>query len=635
MKKYKNFKEYMQENYYNEIFEAIKGLVCRGKDSFEDDEIAYVKWVELIDFHVEGVTFKAISDDQLEIRVTADAEVEVEGKAGKDHDCFFRSKLYCVFFSGVLDDTLHGMRLLRAEDYFPSQYERDRSLSQNLVPYMYEEDIERHAEAFLKKYYPKALLQPMSLPADEILASMGMRMYYAPLENGIFGKTYFGEETVTVYDNILGSNPHEITTSPGTMLINPNVYFMYNIGTANNTIIHECVHWDRHRRPFALQKILNGNVSHISCEIVERYEGMAQDASALQWMEWQANQLAPRILMPADMTKRKLEETLNRLHAEFPLIRNAELLEKAVNELSLFFGVSNIAAKLRVVELGYDSAQGVQVYCDGRYLPPFSFPKGTLKLNQTFVIDEQNAMWAIFLTPQLRELFFAQKIVYANCMVCWNSPKYIQFTELGVPILTDYALEHVHKCCFIFDRKISASENYSDSFYRRCFLCRDVSSDTFIEATFDPSHENNQDKLQAEKEINIIVKAAAEMTEALANDIPGGFGGTLSYHMKHKRLTNEQLAERSNLSTVSISTYRNATNPKVEMGTALALCNGLKLQRYYGRDFMRKAGYDLDNPSPQNFIAEWLIVEHPDDTLQQWQEKINKAKIPIKIPGCT
>ena len=418
MGKYRDFKQYMQENYYNEIFEAVKGCVCHKKDTFEDDEITYVKWVELTDFHVEGVTFKEISDDELEIRVTADAEVEVEGKAGRDYDSFSRNKLYCVFFSGVLDDSLHDMKLLKAEDYSPNEYERDRSLSQNFIPYIYEEDIEKHAEAFLKKHYPKALLQPMSLPADEILASMGMQMYYAPLGNGIFGKTCFGEERVTVYDNILGANPHEITTVPGVMLINPNVYFMYNIGTANNTIIHECVHWEMHRRPFALQQILNRKASHISCEIVEKYEGMAQDASAFEWMEWQANQLAPRILMPAEMTKRKLEETLARLHAEYPQVRNAVLLEKAVNELSLFFGVSNLAAKLRAIELGYDSAQGIQVYCEGRYLQPFSFPKGTLKLNQTFVLDEQNAMWAIFLTPELRDLFFMQKIVYANCMVC-------------------------------------------------------------------------------------------------------------------------------------------------------------------------------------------------------------------------
>ena len=140
----------------------------------------------------------------------------------------------------------------------------------------------------------------MAIPVEEIVQSMGMKLFYAPLEEGIFGKTYFGSEKVKVYTNILQKEIVEIITEPGTMLINPDVYFMYNIGTANNTIIHECVHWDRHRRPFELQKLLTGECNHISCEIVEVYDGIPQDAPALKWMEWQANQLAPRILMPAE-----------------------------------------------------------------------------------------------------------------------------------------------------------------------------------------------------------------------------------------------------------------------------------------------------------------------------------------------
>lgn len=144
------------------------------------------------------------------------------------------------------------MTVTGAEEYNKALYDNYKSLSQNLVPYLYEEDIEKHAEDFLHRNFPKALLQPMALPVEEIAKAIGIEMYYAPLGENIFGKTYFGEEKVTVYESILGREKREITTKPGTMLINPNVYFMYNIGTANNTVIHECVHWDRHRRAFEL-----------------------------------------------------------------------------------------------------------------------------------------------------------------------------------------------------------------------------------------------------------------------------------------------------------------------------------------------------------------------------------------------
>ena len=44
---------------------------------------------------------------------------------------------------------------------------------------MYEEDAEKHAEDFLKRHYPKALLQPMAIPVEEIVQSMGMKLFYA------------------------------------------------------------------------------------------------------------------------------------------------------------------------------------------------------------------------------------------------------------------------------------------------------------------------------------------------------------------------------------------------------------------------------------------------------------------------
>ena len=635
MAKYESFKAYLEDNFIDDMMARLSSFVTtQPKDSFENDAISYVTWVRLQDIHVSGVTFKDMGNDELEIRATVDADIEVAGKTRYGHENFEDCKCYNIFFQALLENGLHNVRITDVTEYDASRFERDKSLSQNLVPYMYEEDVERHAEDFLRKYYPKALLQPMALPVEEIVASMGMKLYYAPLEDGVFGKTYFGSETVSVYTNILCKETCEIVTEPGTMLINPNVYFMYNIGTANNTIIHECVHWDRHRRPFELQKLLQGECNHISCEIVEVYDGIPQEASALKWMEWQANQLAPRILMPAEMTKKKLDECLRRLHAEFPLMRNAELMENAIGELAAYFMVSAIAAKIRVIELGFDEAQGVQVYSNRRYLPPFSFPRGTLKANQTFVIDEQSAMLQIFMSEELRSMYFEGRLVYANSMICINASKYVMRSETGQPILTDYALEHVHECCYVFERKISASDKYSDSFYRRCFLCRDVNSETFIEAKYDPNHKDNQSKSQRKAEINKISESVSDIVRRLATEIPGGFAGTLEYHMKRKKITNEELSARTNISTVTISGYRNNLTPNISLESAVALCNGLKLEKHYSHDLMKKAGFDLSTPNILYFMIGWVIDEHPDDTLQQWQDKFTDAKLKIKLPGC-
>ena len=245
VKKYINFKEYLEDVYYDEIFNRIKGLVYTHKDSFESDTVYSVSYVELEDIHVSGVTFKEQDEGLLEIRVSIDTDISVKGKGRYGYDETDEHRTYNVFFSARLENGLQQVSITNAEEYNPAKFDKDKSLSQDLVPYLYEEDIEKNAEDFLKRNYPKALLQPMPLPVLEIAQSMGMKVYYAPLDDSVFGRTYFGSEKVTVYKDYTLNEKVEIVTKPGTMLINPNVYFMRNVGTANNTIIHECVHWNR------------------------------------------------------------------------------------------------------------------------------------------------------------------------------------------------------------------------------------------------------------------------------------------------------------------------------------------------------------------------------------------------------
>ena len=631
MAKYKNFMEYMEDNFYNDIFDRLNGYIMANKNSFESDEMYDIRWANLDSFKVSGVTFDEGEDNYLEIRTTIDAVVEVKGKTRYGYESDGVDRCYNVFFSALLENGLHDVKITKVDEYNERVYNKRKSLSQDLLHYLYEEHIEDAAEDFLKRNYPKALLQPMAIPAEEVAIAMGMEIYYAPMEDGIFGKTYFAEEKVQVYDSIFQKEIQEVTTRPGTMLINPNVYFMYNVGTANNTIIHECVHWDRHRRTFELQKLLNGNCSHISCEVVETYEGIPEDAPALQWMEWQANQLAPRILMPERATRRVFDDTLIALHQQNPFKRYAEIVEEAVGCIATYFSVSYIAAKIRLIELGYDHVEGTRVFCNGKYMPPFTFAKGSLGKNQTYVIDEQNAIFVIFTNPTLRELFFENKIIYANCMVCLNTPKYIELNENDMPILTEYALEHVNECCFVFDRKVSASTEYSDTFYRRCFLCRDVTSETFIEANYNPNHKENQGKLTRKEELSKVVESSERIAEIM-DELPGGFGKTLKYHMERLDVNEEELSHRSHISTQTISKYINNGSAEKKYQNVVAICKALCMNPVFMEDLIAKAGFDKKHDAVA-FFVKFLIWNHPDDSVDEWQQKINDAHVPLQLPS--
>ena len=135
MKKYNNFKEYMEDVYYDEIFIKIKGLVYAHKDSCESDTVYSVSYAEPYDIHVSGVTFKEQDNGLLEIRVSVDADISVKGKTKYGYDEIADNDSFNVFFSARLENGLQQVTVIRAEEYNPAKFEKDKSLSQDLVPY--------------------------------------------------------------------------------------------------------------------------------------------------------------------------------------------------------------------------------------------------------------------------------------------------------------------------------------------------------------------------------------------------------------------------------------------------------------------------------------------------------------------
>ena len=82
-------------------------------------------------------------------------------------------------------------------------------------------------------------------------------------------------------------------------------------------------------------------------------------------MEWQANAIAPKILIPAKTGRAKLSELLYALSRAFPSDSKASIMQLAISEFADFFKVSTMAAKIRAIELGFDQAAGVFNYVDG------------------------------------------------------------------------------------------------------------------------------------------------------------------------------------------------------------------------------------------------------------------------------
>jgi hypothetical protein len=235
-------------------------------------------------------------------------------------------------------------------------YSREQGISNangNLVPIFRKEDLDREACCFLKKYCPDALEIPMPVPIRQIAEEkmeLAIMEYRLSEDFSVFGEMCFSSGDAEIYDKN-NDEFREIHVKSGTMIIDPETYQKRPVGCLNNTLAHECTHWEKHRFCHFIQNILDGGcMVACRCPVEEK---SAEDSKAWtdrDWMEWQANSIAPRILMPRETFLPKFDELIqfgrNSRNLEGP-----SLIEWLVNELARFYNVSKQSAAIRMKEL--------------------------------------------------------------------------------------------------------------------------------------------------------------------------------------------------------------------------------------------------------------------------------------------
>lgn len=87
---------------------------------------------------------------------------------------------------------------------------------------------------------------------------------------------------------------------------------------------------------------------------------------------FKGNRLTPRIQMPAGPFKAKASDYIVKFMREMGARHEIEVMEAVIEQLSMDFVVSRQAAKIRMVELGFEAAVGTFTFVDGHYVPPHS-----------------------------------------------------------------------------------------------------------------------------------------------------------------------------------------------------------------------------------------------------------------------
>ncbi len=231
----KSFTEYVSNTFENEFYNVCNEWLEEHKDSLEISEHSLHQIGEL---EVDYVNVKWVwVEDQPDMRIRFDVSVEAEYSVsdGDYHydDSVNKTCKLIICCQGDLSKDLDDFEVINVSDY-DGKSRKQYPLSDALVPIIYKNQLDEEAEKILKKYYPKALLQPMEIDPYELAQNMGLNveMRFLTKDASIFGRTFLYDCDAELYDPTKDEMYVE-NVKAGTIIVDKQAYFMYVIGASH------------------------------------------------------------------------------------------------------------------------------------------------------------------------------------------------------------------------------------------------------------------------------------------------------------------------------------------------------------------------------------------------------------------
>lgn len=523
----------------------------------------------------------ATDENTIQTDVIVRADIELwDSSAGEYRSDVVEQWFRCPF---VIDLTVGAMSISGMQPVVYRKQDKPRGLplDKHLIPIIPNSDLDKLAEQLLGVYYPEALAQPLPVYGDTFAERIGYGVMYAAItpEHDIQGQCFFSENRITAY-NATTHTQEELLIPARTLLIDQNLTHNAAPSNENDAKTHECLHALLDRHFFLLQRLFNEELRCLSTPAISNYWG--DDDKPMRVIEARVAKLTPRVRMPATQTRKKIEELLDKHHVSdrktLSHDTQARRLKNVIAELSVFYCVSMTAARLRMVELGYDCAKGVMNYCGDSCTPWYSCTPGRLAWNQTLTISLKDAAKAYAEDQHFASLIDSGCFQYVEGHFCFDDPKYVETDQKGQARLTVYARRHADECCLVFTIKgwSTSWEHTGGALYRESHPGKgkiSLAEDGGLTA--------------AERATLIAEARSVHKTEA---HLPALFCDTLAHHMRSRGLTLEQLSESSGISTRTLSVWRNDESAGKSVRQLTALCIGLHLEPELSQDLFQKGG---------------------------------------------
>ncbi|HGD5801414.1 TPA: XRE family transcriptional regulator [Streptococcus agalactiae] len=598
------FDKYIFDTYYEQIVKTVKGFIFNNKDNTDLSTYMVPEpngFIEFDNFELYKINYEIINNCELNLEIIVIANVIVRQYIKGEMEIDTKTKFVSVYAEVELDSGIKNFRIYNTE-FKSDQYKKSRNLklSKDWVPYIRKKDFDAIAEKFLRKYYPQALTQPTPVPVETIVSEMGLSIHQEKLtiDNSVFGKMVFKDTDVEVIEDEQLVSEH---FNKGSILVDKDVVFKRNVGSYNNTVIHECVYWELHKVFHEVKMVLDKDHSQVSSWTEENLADSSMWTS-LDWMEWQANGIAPRILMPKVQTRIKIRELFQTLTLVNPDISRSELVQEVVDNLATFFEVSRQAAKIRMIDLGFKEANGVYNYLDDRYMHNFAFELEAFDKGSSYTITSNDLCFEYCFNESFRQIIDRNKFIYVDNHLCLKDKKFIYMTKDG-PIMTDYAYEHMDECCLIFKVKSKNFTSISNETYYDYVLNRGVTKESEIKADFVDILQNPS--LMDQLPPLDMMKLGKKISELL-KELPFEFSGTLRSHRKRKNCTQPFLAKLVGITERTLRDYETLEDNLPRLELTLSFCFALKLRPELSDDMIKKAGHQL-TISPPHQVYKMLL----------------------------
>ncbi|SFW18541.1 ImmA/IrrE family metallo-endopeptidase [Selenomonas ruminantium] len=529
-------KRYFKEMHEEEIYEAINDHIQEHPEELKEK---FWKLHRMGELHIDLVKIKTVYTDQcphnmLSFEIVTEASIEC--KEGDYHYDNWQenTEWFSVVGLGSMDVFLRDFQITMVTIYNGKHHSKN-ALKDTFVPDIRKENLDSIAEQVLRDYYPEALEHPMPIDTEVLIKSLKLTRIERRIsaDASVFGQIYFDDVESDFYNEETGRQ-ESMPVKAGTIFVDPMVFFLRNMGSVKNTIIHECVHWLFHRPVFVLEKISDSSLTRFDCAMVGGLRGRSWPTA--KQIEWQANALAPRIQMPVSTFLAKAEELAEKLYDELETDSVLEIIEPVIEQLADFFEVSKLSAKIRLVELGCEEARGAFIYVDDHYVQPYIFKEGSLGEHQTFSINIEDALRECLYNGKLRDSENRWDFVYIDSHFVRYSPKYVSNVD-GELTLTEYARTHMDECCLIFD--MSMDSGCGTDYQTYCFLNRDKDARVKLNIAYANGLENRDEKAQVEA-IALAFEDEDNMYEALPRNYPDAMAKMYEESgMKYKEIAKE------------------------------------------------------------------------------------------------